>query len=216
MSTRPILRLGTVKNVSGFQRASAVAGFVHAVRSEILTGRNLHASAFGQWRHQNRQSHRGPSHGGMGRTARRQPVEHTIRRWQRFGHSGAKLIWGGEAVAVSHEGRANPNQLVAAPQTERGFAQLRATLIEEHRLTTGSEDGLLIGLQLTRFGPLQPPQYARPPRAAHSLSSSDPGSAAEIARGLSRADATGRSRRSLRIFTERRSWPGGWASTLSI
>src|SRR5262249_53185757 len=37
------------------------------------------------------------------------PSEHTFRRWRRFGESGAKLIWGGEAVAVSHEGRANPN-----------------------------------------------------------------------------------------------------------
>ena len=38
------------------------------------------------------------------------PSELTVRRWQRFGESGAKLIWGGEAVAVRHEGRANPNQ----------------------------------------------------------------------------------------------------------
>ena len=102
------------------------------------------------------------------------PSEHTVRRWQRFGRSGAKLIWGGEAVAVSHEGRANPNQLVAAAHTEKGLARLRAALIEEHRLTAGSDDGLLIGLQLTRFRALQPPQCARPPRAAHSLPSSLP------------------------------------------
>jgi NADPH2 dehydrogenase len=38
------------------------------------------------------------------------PSELTTRRWQRFGMSGAKLIWGGEAVAVRHDGRANPNQ----------------------------------------------------------------------------------------------------------
>ena len=31
---------------------------------------------------------------------------------QRFGISGAKLIWGGEAVAVRHDGRANHRQLV--------------------------------------------------------------------------------------------------------
>jgi len=36
------------------------------------------------------------------------PSELTLRRWQHFGRSGAKLIWGGEAVAVSREGRANP------------------------------------------------------------------------------------------------------------
>ena len=85
------------------------------------------------------------------------PSEHTIRRWQRFGNSGAKLIWGGEAVAVSHEGRANPNQLLAAPHTEQSLAKLRTTLIAEHRLTTGSDDGLLIGLQLTDSG-----RYSRP------------------------------------------------------
>ncbi|MCB0129209.1 MAG: NADH:flavin oxidoreductase, partial [Caldilineaceae bacterium] len=28
------------------------------------------------------------------------PSDLTRRRWQRFGQSGAKLIWGGEAVAV--------------------------------------------------------------------------------------------------------------------
>src|SRR5829696_4722157 len=38
--------------------------------------------------------------------------ELTLRRWQNFGRSGAKLIWGGEAVAVRHDGRANPNQLL--------------------------------------------------------------------------------------------------------
>src|SRR4026209_2424408 len=39
------------------------------------------------------------------------PSEFTIRRWRHFGLGGAKLIWGGEAVAVRHDGRANPNQL---------------------------------------------------------------------------------------------------------
>ncbi|MGA0867409.1 MAG: NADH:flavin oxidoreductase, partial [Planctomycetota bacterium] len=39
------------------------------------------------------------------------PTAHTLRRWRRFGQSGAKLIWGGEAFAVQADGRANPNQL---------------------------------------------------------------------------------------------------------
>src|SRR5258708_23520766 len=34
------------------------------------------------------------------------PSELTRRRWTHFGQSGAKLIWGGEAVAVRHDGRA--------------------------------------------------------------------------------------------------------------
>src|SRR5690348_3490555 len=39
-------------------------------------------------------------------------TEPMMRRWQRFGESGAKLIWGGEAMAVCEDGRANPNQLI--------------------------------------------------------------------------------------------------------
>jgi NADPH2 dehydrogenase len=85
------------------------------------------------------------------------PTDNTIRRWQRFGRSGAKLIWGGEAAAVAHDGRANPNQLLVASHTEKGLDQLRRVLIEEHRRTAGSDDGLLIGLQLTHSG-----RYSRP------------------------------------------------------
>ena len=32
------------------------------------------------------------------------PSELTFRRWRRFGESGAKLIWGGEAAAVQPDG----------------------------------------------------------------------------------------------------------------
>jgi len=85
------------------------------------------------------------------------PTANTIRRWQRFGRSGAKLIWGGEAVAVRHDARANPNQLVAGPHTRNGLARLREALIDEHRRTVGSVDGLLVGLQLTHSG-----RYSRP------------------------------------------------------
>ena len=77
------------------------------------------------------------------------PSEHTVRRWQLFGRSGAKLIWGGEAVAVRHDGRANPNQLLINEQTKGELARLRETLIEAHRQSCDSTDDLLIGLQLT-------------------------------------------------------------------
>ena len=80
------------------------------------------------------------------------PSELTVRRWQRFGSSGAKLIWGGEAVAVSHQGRANPHQVIAAEHTRAGLARLRSVLIEEHVRVTGSDHGLLIGMQLTHSG----------------------------------------------------------------
>ncbi|HWP44746.1 MAG TPA: NADH:flavin oxidoreductase, partial [Blastocatellia bacterium] len=85
------------------------------------------------------------------------PTELTFRRWRHFGRSGAKLIWGGEAVAVRHDGRANPNQLLISRQTRDDLARLRAAVIDEHRQATGSTDGLLVGLQLTHSG-----RYSRP------------------------------------------------------
>src|SRR5947199_8460842 len=89
---------------------------------------------------------------GWDGTEEGRPTDLTVRRWQRFGESGAKLIWGGEAVAVRNEGRANPNQLVIADHTLKGLAHLREVLIDAHRETTGSEKRLLSGLQLTHSG----------------------------------------------------------------
>ena len=87
------------------------------------------------------------------------PSELTIQRWRHFGRSGAKLIWGGEAVAVRHDGRANPHQLMMSAATERAIASLRKELVASHRERFGSNaDGdLWIGLQLTHSG-----RYARP------------------------------------------------------
>lgn len=80
------------------------------------------------------------------------PSEHTLRRWRNFGISGAKLIWGGEAAAVQPDGRANPNQTMAMPQTREGLAALREELVGAHREHFGTTDNLLIGLQLTHSG----------------------------------------------------------------
>src|SRR2546423_4098724 len=44
---------------------------------------------------------------GWDGTADGRPSEATFRRWRRFGASGAKLIWGGEAGAVRPDCRAN-------------------------------------------------------------------------------------------------------------
>jgi 2,4-dienoyl-CoA reductase-like NADH-dependent reductase (Old Yellow Enzyme family) len=82
------------------------------------------------------------------------PSELTFRRWQRFGVSGAKLIWGGEAVAVRPDGRANPNQLMINEHTLGDLAALREALIAAH---PGASDDVLIGLQLTHSG-----RFARP------------------------------------------------------
>ena len=87
------------------------------------------------------------------------PSELTRRRWLHFGRSGAKLIWGGEAVAVRQDGRANPNQLLMTEATLPQIADLRRALVAEHRDRFGAtaDRGLYVGLQLTHSG-----RFARP------------------------------------------------------
>jgi len=97
-----------------------------------------------------------PMEGWDGTTDGR-PTDLTIRRWKHFGESGAKLIWGGEAVAVRHDGRANPNQLMSSDATAGDLAKLLETLVSAHREKFGKTDDLLVGLQLTHSG-----RFARP------------------------------------------------------
>ena len=49
---------------------------------------------------------------GWDGTTKGAPTDEVRRRWRRFGESGAKLIYGGEAMAIRPDGRANPNQLI--------------------------------------------------------------------------------------------------------
>ncbi len=80
------------------------------------------------------------------------PTEHTKRRWHNFAISGAKLLWGCEAVAVCPEGRANPNQLMINDQNLPAFKDLYNDLVSEHKKKFGATSDLLIGLQLTHSG----------------------------------------------------------------
>jgi 2,4-dienoyl-CoA reductase-like NADH-dependent reductase (Old Yellow Enzyme family) len=158
MSATPIVRLGTIKEVTRFQEHLRPLGVEIPCDAEILRGGDsplLSSLTFADGTIGNRIAIN-PMEGWDGMPDGR-PGEHTVRRWRRFGQSGAKLIWGGEAVAVTHEGRANPNQLVIGEHTREGLAQLRAVLIEEHKKAAGSDAGLLIGLQLTHSG-----RYCRP------------------------------------------------------
>ena len=75
-----------------------------------------------------------------------------LRRWRNFGRSGAKLIFGGEAMAVRPDGRANPNQLIIGEQTRNDLAALLQAAREAHRERHGSIDDLVIGFQLTHSG----------------------------------------------------------------
>jgi 2,4-dienoyl-CoA reductase-like NADH-dependent reductase (Old Yellow Enzyme family) len=89
------------------------------------------------------------------------PSELVHRRWGNFARSGAKWIWGGEAMAVVPEGRANPNQLVIDESTREGLARLLEDTVETHRREFGNGDDLLIGFQLTHSGRFSKPRDKR-------------------------------------------------------
>ena len=80
------------------------------------------------------------------------PSDYTKRRWKNFAISGAKLLWGCEAVAVRHDGRANPNQLMIDDLRLDEYKKLYENLLSDHQERFGKADDLLIGLQLTHSG----------------------------------------------------------------
>jgi 2,4-dienoyl-CoA reductase-like NADH-dependent reductase (Old Yellow Enzyme family) len=91
------------------------------------------------------------------------PDELTFRRYHRFGAGGAKLIWG-EATAVVEEGRANPRQLLLTEQTAPDLERLLRECRQAHRAAFGSDEDLIVGLQLTHSGRYS---YRRPLLAFH-------------------------------------------------
>jgi 2,4-dienoyl-CoA reductase-like NADH-dependent reductase (Old Yellow Enzyme family) len=91
------------------------------------------------------------------------PGELTFRRYRRFGAGGAKLIWG-EATAVVPEGRANPRQLSINEQTIPDLERMLRECRQAHREACGSDDDLVVGLQLTHSGRYS---YQRPLLAFH-------------------------------------------------
>jgi 2,4-dienoyl-CoA reductase-like NADH-dependent reductase (Old Yellow Enzyme family) len=94
------------------------------------------------------------------------PSELTARRWAAFGRSGAGWIWGGEAVAVRPEGRANPSQLVIGERTAGALGGLRRTLVSAAR--AAGQAAPVIGLQLTHSGRWSVPEPGRRrPRVAY-------------------------------------------------
>src|SRR5260221_9944216 len=112
MSTLPILRLGTVKEVERFQAHVQSLGLTIPCDNELIRGKDSPLRApleRGGITIGNRIAVQ-PMEGWDG-TADGNPSEHTFERWKKFGRSGAKLIWGGEAVRVEEAGRANTNPM---------------------------------------------------------------------------------------------------------
>ena len=86
-----------------------------------------------------------------------QPSDLVRKRWRNFALSGAKCVWGGEAMAVTPESRANPRQLVIQESTEEALRALHEELLETHRNEFGTTGDLLTGFQLTHSG-----RFSRP------------------------------------------------------
>ncbi len=98
------------------------------------------------------------------------PTELVRRRWRRFGASGSALVWGGEAVAVTPEGRANPHQLWFGPQAVGDLASLRDEVLAGRRATfaaEGDDEPPVLGLQLTHSGRWARPEGRPAPRVAY-------------------------------------------------
>lgn len=98
------------------------------------------------------------------------PTETVTRRWDRFGQSGAKLLWGMEAIAVRPDGRANPNQVMINEATIDPIMEAVEGALAAHRKDFGTSDDVLWGFQLTHSG-----RFCRPtdkkklePRIAYS------------------------------------------------
>ena len=164
MNENSFLRLGGIRDVDTFRNCLQAQNISIPCDATLLAGEDsplaqpLHRSdvAIG-----NRFAIQ-PMEGWDG-TSDGRPTELTFRRWGRFGASGAKLIWGGEAVAVCHEGRANPNQLAIGPNAIGDLSRLREVLIREHERSVGTLAGLVIGLQLTHSGRYSSPnRFDRP------------------------------------------------------
>ena len=87
------------------------------------------------------------------------PSEYTHRRWMNFARSGAKLLYGTEAAAVMHTGRSNTRQLMVADHTADALKSICSDMHKVHKEKFGTDDDLMIGLQLTHSG-----RYSHPNR----------------------------------------------------
>jgi NADPH2 dehydrogenase len=157
MSTSsPLVRIPSLKTVDAFREHATALGLELPTDDAILTGSEspLAQAVSGvrvngkrianRWVVQPMEGWDGTTTGGV--------TDDVRRRWRRFGESGAKLIFGGEAMAVRPDGRANPNQLILVESNQRDLTELRELAMRAHREVHGSADEPVIGFQLTHSG----------------------------------------------------------------
>ena len=167
-----LVRVASLKTVADFHRHTADLGIDLPCEDQIVTGPaspllqavehvRINGKQIG-----NRYAVQ-PMEGWDGTTSGT-VTDDVRRRWRRFGESGAKLICGGEAMAVRPDGRANPNQLVISGRTEGDLAELCQILGRAHQERYGRTDDLVIGFQLTHSGRFCRPEGQKPgkPRVA--------------------------------------------------
>jgi 2,4-dienoyl-CoA reductase-like NADH-dependent reductase (Old Yellow Enzyme family) len=167
-----LVRIPTLKTVADFRNHVASLGIELPCEDQIavgnasplaqpIAGATINGKRIGnRWAIQPMEGWDGTTTGGA--------TDDVRRRWQRFGESGAKLIYGGEAMAVRPDGRANPNQLIITEQNKKNLAELRGILVRAHQERYGSTDDLVIGFQLTHSGRFCKPndKFRMEPRVA--------------------------------------------------
>src|SRR6266542_382909 len=131
-----LVRVPTLKTVADFRNHVGSLGIEVPCEDQIATGSasplaqridgvTINGKRIGnRWVIQPMEGWDGTTTGGA--------TDEVRRRWQRFGESGAKLIYGGEAMAVLPDGRANPNQLIIVEENKRDLAELRDILVRAH------------------------------------------------------------------------------------
>ena len=157
MSEQPkLVRIPTLKTATDFRNHVTSLGIKLPCEDQIVVGSAsplaqpidttaINGKRIGnRWAIQPMEGWDGTTTGGATKEVR--------RRWQRFGESGAKLIYGGEAMAVRPDGRANPNQLVIVEENRKDLSELREILIRAHKERCGNTNDLVIGFQLTHSG----------------------------------------------------------------
>ncbi len=148
-----IKRIPLLKNAEGFRQRMETLGLDLPIEDEIEKGdtsplgRPIDLGGF-------QVGNRWCIHPMEGWDATRdgKPTDPLIRRWERFGISGAKFLWGLEAMAVRPDGRANPNQLIMSPENLDGIRHAVDKTLEAHAREVGSTSDLLWGFQLTHSG----------------------------------------------------------------